>query len=215
VVYRILGLACVAGAAGLLILVAASLALLSYYRRTGRVLWPRLSACVGGLLYSPLCVVLRLFGKPTQVLDLLIIDAVNAVLADRYAQAGPSRLLVMPQCLRAGDCQATLHPELGYQCRRCGKCLLGELSEAAEAHGFRFFIVPGDRYARRLIRQFAADAALGVACPCELSLALVAGMRMGVAAQGVPLATDGCFETAVDAERVKEALRRCGSSSST
>jgi len=215
VVYRILGLLCVLGAATLAALLAASLALLTYYRRAGRVPWPRFSVFVGGLLYSPLSVLLRLFGKPTQVLDLLLIDAANALMADAFAHAGPERLLVMPQCLRSGDCKATLHPALGYQCRRCGKCPLGELSKLADAQGFRFFIVPGDRYAKRLIRDFAADAAIGVACPCELSEALIAGMRMGVAAMGVTLSRDGCFETDVDLEQVKDAMRRCGSSSST
>jgi len=178
VAYRILGLLCVLGAAALAALLAVSLALLTYYRRTGRVLWPRFSVFLCGLLYSPLSVLLRLFGKPTQVLDLLLIDAANAVMADAFAHAGPERLLVMPQCLRSGQCKATLDQALGYQCKRCGKCPLGELSKLAEAEGFRFFIVPGDRYAKRLIRDFAADAAIGVACPCELSEAPAASRRM-------------------------------------
>ena len=214
-VYRVLGLLCVVGAAGFVALLIASLVWLGVYQRTGQVRLPRVSAVVGGLLYSPLSVVLRFFGKPTQVLDLFVIDAANAVMARAFAQAGPERMVVMPQCMRAGDCKATLHPADGYQCRRCGKCPLGELSLAAEELGFRFFIVPGDRYAKRLARRFAVDAAIGVACPPELSSALLASMRMGVAAVGVPLARDGCFETDSDTEQVKEAMRRCGSSSST
>jgi hypothetical protein len=53
-----------------------------------------------------------------------------------------------------------------------------------------------------------------MACPTDLSQALVVGMRMGVATVGVPLQRDGCFETEVDVELVKEAMRRCGVSSS-
>ena len=213
--YRILGLVCVAGAVAFVALLAASLALFAVYRRRGQVAWPRVSAFAAGLLYSPLSVILRLFGKPTQVLDLFVIDAANAVMAEAFAQAGPERMLVLPQCMRAGDCPAKLHPIDGYLCERCGKCPLAELSRVAEERGFRFFIVPGDRYAKRLAKQSAADAAIGVACPCELSGAMIAGMRMGVAAMGVPLARDGCFETEVDVEQVKDAMRRCGSSSST
>lgn len=211
--YRILGLLCVIAGAVFAALVIASLALLAVYQRTGRLLWPRFSAVVGGLLYSPLSMVLRLFGKPTQVLDLFLVDAANAVMAQRFAAAGPERLLVMPQCMRSGDCKAALHPMDGYICRRCGKCGLGELSREAEERGFRFFIIPGDRYAKRLVRRFAADAAIGVACPNELAEALIAAMRMGVAARGVCLNRDGCFETDVDLEQVKDAMERCGSSS--
>jgi hypothetical protein len=79
--------------------------------------------------------------------------------------------------------------------------------------GFRLFIVPGDRFAKRLAERYAVDAAIGVACPAELSMALLAGMKMGVPSAGVPLSRDGCFETDVDTEAVKEAMRRCGSSS--
>jgi hypothetical protein len=214
VFYRILGLLCVAGAGLVCALVAVSLALLTVYRRTGRLWWPRLSAFAGGLLYSPLSKLLRLFGKPTQGLDLFLIDAANAVMADRFARAGPARMLVMPQCMRAGDCKAPLHPLEGYQCLRCGHCSLAELSRVAEEHGFRCFIVPGDRYAKRLAKRYAVDAAIGVACPTELSEAMLAGWRMGVAAAGVPLSRDGCFETDVELERVEEAMRRCGSLSS-
>ncbi|MFW6164049.1 MAG: DUF116 domain-containing protein, partial [Planctomycetota bacterium] len=153
--YRILGLLCVIVGAGFAALVIASLALLIVYQRTGRLLWPRFSAVVGGLLYSPLGVVLRLFGKPTQVLDLFLVDAANAVMARRFTAADGVRLLVMPQCMRSGACKARLDPMDGYICRRCGQCVLGELSREAEERGFRFFIIPGDRYAKRLVRHYA------------------------------------------------------------
>jgi hypothetical protein len=213
VVARILGILFFAALAGLLVLAGMLASLVRQHRRAGQVRWPRFGALVGGLLYSPLCKLSRLFGKPTQVLDLFLIDAANAVMARAFAAAGPSRMLVGPQCLRAGDCQARLDPVEGYRCLRCGRCAVADLSRLAEETGFRLFIVPGDRMAKRLAERYAVDAAIGIACPTELSLALLAGLRMGVASAGVPLDRDGCFETAVDLERVKEAMRRCGSSS--
>ncbi|MFP4055607.1 MAG: DUF116 domain-containing protein [Candidatus Brocadiia bacterium] len=210
---RILGLLFLALLALLLVLAGAALVLLAIYGRTGRVRWPRFSAFVGSLLYSPLCKLFRLFGKPTQILDLFLVDAANGVMAEAFARAGPRRIVVMPQCLRHGECQAPLHPLEGYRCQRCGRCVLGELSEAAEKCGFRLFIVPGDRFAKRLAKKLGADAAIGVACPAELSQAIVVGMRMGVASAGVPLRRNGCFETDVDVERVKDTMRRCGTSS--
>ena len=212
-VYRIAGLLFIAGVAAVAALGVAAVALLRIYRRTGRLGWPRLSVFAASLLYSPLCKLLRLFGKPTQALDLFLIDAANAVMAEAFGRAGPVRLVVGPQCLRAGECRAPLHPVEGYKCLKCGRCPFAEVASAAEEAGFRFFIVPGDRFAKRLAEGLGADAAIGVACPAELSLALVAGLRMGVASRGVPLRRDGCFETDVDVEQVKEAMRQCGASS--
>lgn len=210
---RIVGLLFFAGLALAVASAALLLALLAVHRRTGRLWLPRFAALAGGLLYSPLCKLLRLFGKPTKVLDLFLVDTANALMADAFARAGPSRILVGPQCLRAGECKARLDPQEGYVCVRCGRCAFAELSRTAEDAGFKLFIVPGDRFAVRLARRYAADAALGIACPCELGLALLLGRKMGVASQGVTLSRDGCFETEVDVERVKEVMRRCGSSS--
>ena len=212
-VFRILGMAFLLGAAATLVLLAVTLVLMAVHRRTGRVAWPRLATFGGGLLYSPLSALLRLVGRRSTAFDLFLIDATNARLSDAFAHAGPSRMVVMPQCMRSGECKARLHPIEGYKCLRCGKCVLGDLSQSAEAIGLRFFIVPGDRYVKRLVKLFAVDAAIGVACPCELSEAMIASMRTGMAVQGVPLGYDGCFETRVDVERVKEAMRRCGTSS--
>ncbi|NQT54180.1 DUF116 domain-containing protein [bacterium] len=210
---RILGLLFLAAVAAAVILAGVLLVLVRDFRRTGRLRWPRFSAVACGLLYSPLCKWFRLFGKPTQVLDLFLIDAANAAMARRFAAAGPSRLLVGPQCLRAGGCEARLDPAEGYQCTRCGRCAFADLSRLAEELGFKLFIVPGDRFAKRLAERYAADAAIGIACPAELSMALLAGMKMGVASAGVALARDGCFETEVDLELVEETMRRCGHSS--
>jgi uncharacterized protein len=213
VVARILGLVFFAALLALAILAGMLLVLRWRYGRTGRLRAPRFCALVGGLLYSPLSKLFRLFGKPTQGLDLFLIDAANAVMARAFAAAGPTRLLVGPQCLRSGACQARLDPVEGYRCTQCGRCVFADLTRLAEATGFRLFIVPGDRMVKRLIRRTAVDAAIGIACPAELSLALVAAMKMGVPSVGVPLSRDGCFETEVDVELVKEAMRRCGSSS--
>ena len=214
VAYRILGLVSLAGAACLVGLLALTALLIVIYARSGRVRLPRLAVLGGGALYSPLAFILRALGRPARLLDLFVVEAANAAMARAFACAGPVRMLAVPQCLRSGECGAPLDPQDGYRCCRCGRCPLGELGEAAERRGFRFFIVPGDRMVKRLAKRLAVDAAIGVACPGELSGAMIAGMKMRVAAAGVPLACDGCFETRVDLDRVKEAMRRCGMSSS-
>jgi len=213
VVYRIVGLIVLAAAAAFVVLLVLALVLLAIYRRTGRLRWPRFAAFAGSMAYSPLCKLFQLFGKPTQVFDLFLIDAANTVMAPAFAGAGPSRVLVAPQCMRAGDCQAVLHPVDGYLCVGCGRCAFGEIFEEAERLSFHVHIVPGDRFAIRLLKKHHADAAVGVACPAELSQALLAACKMGIPSEGVPLHQDGCFETDVDVERVKEAMRRCGVSS--
>lgn len=214
IVFGALGLLFLAVAAGLVCLLAATVAMLVAYRRSGRVLWPRAAVVGGALLYSPLALVLRRLGRDARVLDHFLIEAANRVGAAAFSHAGPRRLLAVPQCLRAGDCRAALDPRLGYRCVRCGRCKLGELAERAEREGFHFCIAPGDGCVKRLARELGIDAAIGVACAAELSGAMLAGLRMGVASRGVPLASDGCFETSADFDRVTEAMAQCGASPS-
>ncbi len=209
-----LGVLSLLAGAVLVCLVTTTVALLVAYRRSGAVAWPRLAVLGGALLQSPMALVLRRLGRDGRLFDRFLIEAANRVGAAAFSHAGPRRLLAVPQCLRARDCRARLDPRLGYRCVRCGKCRLGELAERAEREGFYFCIAPGDGCVKRLAKELGVDAAIGVACAAELSGAMLAGLRMGVAARGVPLASDGCFETTADLDLVTEAMTQCGASPS-
>ncbi len=197
----------IAGVAALSLL-GAFLALLSWvlisvlcFRLRGQVLLPQLTLFALKFTYSPAKSIISMFGD-SLIVDASLIAAVNASMKKSFANAGPRRMLFAPQCLRSPECKARLDSRFGYVCVECGKCVIAQISAHAQRRGYRVFIVPGDRFVKRVVKEHPPDAVIGIACLGELSMAMLAGLRMGVACSGIPLTRSGCFCTEVSLDAV-------------
>ena len=111
----------------------------------------------------------------------------------------------MPQCVRSTECPAKLTPE-GIKCVNCGRCKVGEAKKYAESLGYRFFIVPGSSFIKRIIKKYRPRAIVGVGCHMEIKEGLDLCHRHGIPARGVPLSTAGCVATTLDWEQFCEAI---------
>ncbi len=105
------------------------------------------------------------------------------------------RFIFMPQCLRSVQCPAKLTPE-GIMCIDCGRCGIGEAKKYAESLGYRFYVVPGSSFIKRIIKKGRPGAIVGVGC----------SHSHGIPARGVPLSTSGCVATSIDWEAFYEAI---------
>jgi len=115
------------------------------------------------------------------------------------------RVLLLPQCLRASGCQAPLDAT-GYHCVSCGRCIIKEVKEEAEALGYRVFILPGGSMVEKIFDLTKPRACLGVACLKELDLGCLVSERKNIIPYAVPLTKEGCLNTAVDIDELKEAV---------
>lgn len=115
------------------------------------------------------------------------------------------RFIFMPQCVRSTECPAKLTPE-GIKCISCGRCGVGEAKKFAEDLGYRFFIVPGSSFNKRIIKKYHPRAIVGVGCHMEIKEGLDLCHRYGIPARGVLLSTAGCVATTLDWEMFYEAI---------
>ncbi len=115
------------------------------------------------------------------------------------------RTIFMPQCVRSTECPAKLTPE-GIKCVRCGRCGVGEAKRFAEGLGYRFFVVPGSSFIKRIIKKYKPRAIVGVGCHMEIKEGLDLCHRYAIPARGVPLTSAGCVATTLDWEQFYEAL---------
>jgi hypothetical protein len=76
-------------------------------------------------------------------------------------------MVFMPQCLRNKNCPARLTSE-GIKCVECGQCVISTVKKKAEGLGYKFFIVPGGSFIRRIAREHRPKAIVGVACRPEV-----------------------------------------------
>lgn len=124
------------------------------------------------------------------------------------------RFIFMPQCVRSTECPAKLTPE-GIKCVNCGRCGVGEAKRYAEGLGYRFFIVPGSSFIKRIIKKYQPQAIVGVGCHMEIKEGLDLCHRYGIPARGVQLLSAGCVATTLDWERFYESIAEgdpcCGS----
>ncbi len=118
-----------------------------------------------------------------------------------------NRLVFLPQCLKSSkECPAKL-TEYGYECKKCGKCSIAEIIEEAEELGYKgVYIVPGGSLVKKIIEKERPGAVAGVACYLELVETMEQVALMGTIPQGVPLTKDGCVDTSVIVDKVKEML---------
>ena len=107
------------------------------------------------------------------------------------------RILLLPQCLRSRECQATLD-DLGYHCKDCGKCAISEVKSKAETLGYSVFVLPGGSIVENILQKIKPKACLGVACMKELFLGNFITERNNVVPYTLPLLKDGCSQTEVD-----------------
>ncbi len=113
------------------------------------------------------------------------------------------RAVFLPQCLRARACPAHLHEE-GLKCRSCGLCEIGVAKEKLERLGYRFFIVPGSSFIKRMVKRYHPKAIIGVGCLMEIKEGTEMAGQINLISMGIVTSRDGCVETAVNWEEVYE-----------
>ena len=116
------------------------------------------------------------------------------------------RLLLLPKCLScSAGCTARID-DLGLLCNRCGRCNIPNLQDYAEKLGMLSLVAEGFTQVIELIRNNVVDAVIGVSCLDSLEKAFPLLIDNAVPGIAVPLNRDGCHDTEVDTDYVKELM---------
>lgn len=154
---------------------------------------------------------LSLISEDGDFVDQIYVAIKNRANQDSFSRVPfDKRAIFLPACLRSKECEAEL-TDNGYVCKRCGSCVINEISEYAEGLGYtKIFIVPGGslviKILKELIRTGEVEAAAGVACHAELAEASEKLSMIKLPHQTVPLIKSGCVNTIVDVNDVKFTL---------
>jgi geranylgeranyl diphosphate synthase type II len=120
------------------------------------------------------------------------------------------RLLLLPKCLRDDDaCEGTLD-EFGLLCAECGRCPIMDLKNEAEALGYVVLIAEGTPPVVALLESGQIEAVVGVSCLSALESVYPLMEAAAIPGVAVPLLYDGCVNTSVDLDWVREAIHLNG-----
>ncbi len=181
-------------------IVLALLALLISRISLNRHVWlAGIFADILDFFYLPIKAIFHRFAD-ARTLDKWMVSLKNVAHRSDFAKT-KHRLLLTPHCMRSLDCPAP-STRFGIQCRGCGKCIFSRMQEDADRFGYTLYIIAGSSYVRHVIKKESADGALLVACNYELNKVMRALKRKKIVTYGVPLLTDGCYNTEVEYENL-------------
>ena len=115
-------------------------------------------------------------------------------------------LLLLPHCLQTSECAIRLTHNI-YNCERCGRCEIRDLISIAEENGLNLFVATGGTIARKIVMEARPEAIVAIACERDLSSGLVDTYPIPVLGVSNDRPFGPCFNTSVDLEKVKEAIR--------
>lgn len=181
---------------------------IGYYTfRTGKTIFPKSMLFIVELLYSPTKKVLKFFKHDPFMVDKIAIELRNHITKDIFAAVPTNeRVIIVPQCLRSLKCPGRMSSEDGVHCIMCMKCVIGKFAKVGEKISTPLYIAPGGTFAKRILRQTFPKGVLGVACAKDLYEGTLMAKLAGIPSQGILLATIGCVETTVDAEKVIDTM---------
>jgi hypothetical protein len=185
-----------------LLIVVMMVTLAVYSFRKGRLIFPRILKA-GLLLVEGLSKALfGLFGLEDREVQTFFVQLHNTLNRTAFAMVPvESRAIFLPQCIRSAQCPAHLTPE-GIECRACGACNIAQMRRILTGLGYRWFVVPGSTFIKRMVKQYRPQALIGVGCLTEVKDGLEMADKIGIVAMGVVNLTDGCVETLVDWDQV-------------
>ncbi len=116
-------------------------------------------------------------------------------------------LLLLPHCLQHHECPHRVTYSID-NCRRCGKCVIGEIVELSGSMGVEARVTTGGTLARRLLREKAPALVVAVACPRDLGQGIIDSLPIPAIGVLNSRPNGDCFDTAVAVDRLREMLLR-------
>jgi len=114
-------------------------------------------------------------------------------------------LLLLPHCLQNHTCTYRITFDAS-NCRRCGKCPVGEIMALAEEKGTPVAVATGGTLARRHIKDRKPLAVVAVACPRDLGQGMLDAWPVPVIGVENTRPCGDCLDTQVDVSSLKKAI---------
>lgn len=115
----------------------------------------------------------KLIGISRDELSQSLIALINMLVRRNLYRIKPEKVLLLtPHCLQNSNCVHKVTTDV-HNCKKCGKCPIGDLLQIAEKYQCHFAVVTGGTLARLTIKKLRPEAIIAIACERDL----VSGMQ--------------------------------------
>jgi hypothetical protein len=135
-----------------------------------------------------------------------LIDVNNGLVRKSKIKVAKRLLLLLPHCLQRSECKIKITYNV-YNCEGCGQCEIKDFTDIAKTLGLDLFVATGGTIARRIVVDTKPEAIVAVACERDLSSGIVDTYPLPILGIVNERPFGPCFNTKVNIEKVKDALR--------
>lgn len=136
----------------------------------------------------------------------LYIDINNLYISSCNIRRGADKiLLLLPHCLQNSECSYKVTGN-ATNCKRCGKCSIGEILDMADEKGVKTVVVTGGTAARSVILLEKPEAVVSVACERDLAAGISDMSKIPVLGVLNERPNGPCLNTTVEVDKLREKL---------
>lgn len=134
------------------------------------------------------------------------IDFNNIMVFASDRKYSPENLLILlPHCLQNSDCGYKITNTID-NCKRCGKCSIGDIAEIAGSRKVEVRVVTGGTAARNVVKQLKPKLILSVACERDLTSGIIDVGKIPVIGLINERPNGPCYNTCVNTDNLKAYL---------
>ncbi len=148
----------------------------------------------------------RVFRVPRERLQQFLIRVNNRFVRASFKGRAERILILLPHCLQQDKCTIRITSNI-QNCARCGKCGIKDLIGVAEEFDLDLYVATGGTLARRVVVETKPQAIVAVACERDLSSGISDTYPLPVLGVLNDRPFGPCFNTRVDLDRVRDAIR--------
>jgi len=149
-----------------------------------------------------------IFKVDVEALNLFYVDLNNIMVRSCPGKYTPDKiLLLLPHCMQNSECLYKVTGKIS-NCRRCGRCKIGEIAEIFIERGIHVEVVSGGTAARKLVMTLKPRLVLAVACERELTSGILDAGDIPVIAIINQRPEGPCNNTTINTEELRNILER-------
>nr|WP_235716015.1 DUF116 domain-containing protein [Acetivibrio cellulolyticus] len=114
-------------------------------------------------------------------------------------------LILLPHCLQYSECGYKITNN-SDNCRRCGRCSIGDIVNTAETRGVKVSIVTGGTVARNIVKKLRPKLILSVACERDLTSGIIDVGKIPVIGLINDRPNGPCYNTFVNVDALRARL---------
>ncbi len=143
-----------------------------------------------------------------QIIRGFFIEINNIIVNTNHIKYKPEEILILlPHCLQFSECNYKITDKIN-NCRRCGKCCIGDILNITSRINAHIAIVNGGTAARNLVKKVKPKIILAVACERDLTSGIIDVGTIPVIGLINIRPYGPCYNTCVDVEIFRDKLQK-------